>query len=95
MEIMKDNDSNTLARIDERTQAHTIAFALHVKEDAERFDRVFHLVSERFDKLDGKLSMLWDDKNKRSGAFNASKLLTGGIWAVIVLAVSWFINKGA
>ena len=92
MNDMKDNDSNTLARIDERTQAHTLAFALHVKDDSDRFEKVFSLMSNRFDKLDIKMATLWDESNRRRGGFTAAKLLTGGAWAAIVLAASWLMN---
>lgn len=90
MDDMKDTDSNTLARIDERTSALTTAFALHVKEDGERFEKMFNFMTQRSDKTDGKLDTLWDDKNKRTGAISISKLLSGGMYAVIALAAGYF-----
>ncbi len=98
MPDVKDLDSATLARIDERTSAQTTAFALHVKEDSERFEKVFNFVSkrfdkmdERFDKLDIKIATLWDDSNQRKGAFSASKLISGGVWAAVVVAITYLI----
>ncbi len=127
MTDVKDLDSATLARIDERTQAQTVslanhatALATHVKEDAdnrtedrkesaEKLDKVITFVSKRFDKMDerfdkieesnktqnkeilDKIGTLWDDNNQRKGAFSASKLLTGGVWAAIVVAITYFI----
>jgi hypothetical protein len=91
MPDMDNSDSNILARIDERTQAQSTTLAAHVKDDTEKFDKIFNFVSKRFDKIDAKLDTLWDEKNQRKGAFSASKLLTGGLWAAIVLAASYFI----
>lgn len=98
MPDMNDLDSATLARIDERTQSHGTAFAQHVKDDQEKFEKVFNFVSkrfdkmdEKFDKLDEKIGTLWDEKNKRSGAFSASKLMSQGVWAVVVLGISYFL----
>lgn len=90
MDDMKDSDSNTLARIDERTSAQTVAFALHVKDDSERFDKVFSFITKRFDKIDEKLDTLWDEKNQRKGAISFSKILSGGAYACIALAAGYF-----
>jgi hypothetical protein len=90
MTDMTDSDSNTLARIDERTQALTASLALHVKDDAEKFEKVFSVVGKRFDKIDEKLDTLWDEKTARKGAMALSKVLTGGIYAAIALAAGYF-----
>lgn len=100
MNEMKDSDSATLARIDERTMAQGVTLTAHVKDDGDRFDKVFNFVSkrfdkmdERFDKTDKKLDTLWDEKSERKGAFSASKLLTGALWAAVVLGASWFLPE--
>jgi hypothetical protein len=94
---MKDNDSATLARIDERTQAQTIAFALHVKDDGDKFDKVFSFITKRFDKADERFDKietlvgeLRDERNQRQGALGLSKILSGGIYACIALAAGYF-----
>lgn len=101
MSDVNDIDSTTLARIDERTQAHTASFNLHIKEDSERFDKILNFVSKgfdkmdaRFDKSDDKMSTLWDEKNERKGAFSLANVLVGGVWAAIVLIIGYFIPKG-
>lgn len=90
---MTQSDSNILARIDERTQAQTVAFALHVKEDSERFDKVFNFIGKRFDKIDEKLDTLWDEKNQRKGAIGFSKILSGGIYGCLALMAGYFGNE--
>lgn len=98
MDDMTAADSATLARIDERTMAQGVTLTAHVKDDADKFDKMFAFYSKRFDKIDElfdkmdmKLDTLWDEKNKRSGAFSASKLMSHGLWAVLVLTASYFI----
>lgn len=79
----------------------------HERNDAERFERSFKFVqgmkeeilgavggiSEKFDTLEEKVSALWDDKNKREGAFGLSKVLAGTLGGVIVAALDWIIKK--
>lgn len=55
---MSSLDSATLARIDERTNAQTTSFTAHVKDDAEKFDRVFNFMSKRFDKIDERFDKM-------------------------------------
>lgn len=65
---MKDSDSNILARIDERTiaqgmtlAAQNVALTTHVKEDGEKFEKVFQFVSKSFDKMDQRFDKI-DEK---------------------------------
>lgn len=88
---MKDTDSNTLARIDERTSALTTSLAVHVKEDGDRFDKVFSFVSKRFDSIDSKLDTLWDEKNQRKGALVFSKMISGAVGGLIVIMSDYFL----
>lgn len=97
MTDMKDSDSATLARIDERTSAQTTSFALHVKDDGEKFEKVFNFVSRRFDKMDERFDKmetivggLRDERNERRGAYGFARLMTGGIYAAIALAAGYF-----
>lgn len=100
MNEMKESDSNILARIDERTMAQGVTLTAHVKEDSEKFQKVFDYVAkrfdkvdERFDKIDSKIDTLWDEKSERKGAFSASKLISGGAWAALVLVASYFLPE--
>lgn len=94
---MTDSDSNTLARIDERTMGLTTSFAAHVKDDGDKFEKVFSImtkrfdkIDERFDKIDGKIEPIQNESNQRKGAFQASRLISGALWGSVVLAVSYF-----
>lgn len=82
---------SVLARIDERTKAQGGVMEAHIKEDSERFERVFAYLGKRFDKIDEKLDTLWDENNQRKGAFTASRLMAAGVWAAIVLLIGYFL----
>lgn len=91
-----------IARIDERLLGLDRSFINHEVEDHARFELVFKHMSDRFDKIDlqfekvdKKLGTLWDQANNNKGAFSVGRLAANGVWGVIVLAVSYFINRGA
>lgn len=84
-----------IGRIDERLLALDKSFSSHETEDHNRFELVFCHMKDRFDKIDIKLDTLWDQSNRSQGAFGVSRLLAGAIWAIVVLVVSWVMNRGA
>lgn len=93
-------EDDLLGRVDERLKALDRSFSSHEVEDHARFELVFNHMKDSFDKMDrrfdsvdAKLGTLWDLKNSQSGAFGASKLLVNGIWGIIVIAISWFVNN--
>ena len=94
---MKHSDSLILARIDERTKAHTTDFAQHVRDDGEKFEKVFSFVTKRFDKMDErfdnidkKLEPLQNESNQRKGAVAISKMISMAAYSCIALAAGWF-----
>lgn len=96
---MNESDSLKIARIDQKVISLSEWTKAHEYDDAERFERTFSYVKEgfgkiekRFDDIDKKLDTLWDDKNQRTGAFNASRLSIGALWAILVLAADWLVN---
>jgi len=44
--------------------------------------------------LPQKVAILWDERNKQRGFLWASSLITQAIWAVIVIAINWILEKG-
>lgn len=95
----EETEATLLARIDERTQHLDKWKDEHSEEDKMRFDRTFAFVKDSFTKLEGrmekmdkKLDTLWDTKNQQQGAYSASKIAGAGIWALIVIGVTQFIN---
>lgn len=69
-------------------------FDQHNEQDEERFERVFGLfqkgfekIDDRFDKVDDRLDVLWDDKNKKTGAFWLGKSLAGIVGGGIVAII--------
>lgn len=93
-------DDVLIGRIDERLLGLDRSFLAHEVEDHARFELVFgHMkdsfdkMEKRFDKIDTKLGILWDQNNSTRGAFSASRVAMGALWAVIVLATTWFIQR--
>lgn len=102
-QILNQDEKAKLARIDERTIHLIQSLSEHAEEDNKRFERTFGYLKDSFDKIEGrfdkfeaKIGNLWDDKNKRSGAFGASRMIGGSIWAVaavcITLGISWLLK---
>lgn len=87
-------DDVLIGRMEERVDGLVYSFRTHETADHERFELVFSHMKDRFDKIDAKLETLWDTNNKNQGAFGASRLVASGVWATVVLAASWFINRG-
>lgn len=81
-----------IGRIDERLINLDRSFTSHEEEDHARFELVFSHMKERFDKIDNKLELLWDEKNLRKGAFTASSIGASSLWAIVVLVAGYFIN---
>lgn len=90
MNDMNDQDSNILARIDERTKAQVTSFALYVKDSGERFDKI----DSRFDKIEGKIEPLQNESNQRKGAIGMSRFLSAGFYSVLALAAGYFGGQG-
>lgn len=90
---IKDEWRVLVGRIDERLIGLDRSFTAHEIEDHARFELVFDHMKDRFDKIDKKLEILWDQNNRNQGAFGASRLIAGAAWAAIVLAASWFMQK--
>lgn len=95
-------DDVLIGRIDERLKGLDRSFEAHEKEDHNRFELAFGHIKDvldkvelRFDKIDKKLEVLWDQSNQNQGAFGASRLVAGALWALVVLAASWFMNRGS
>lgn len=79
----------------------------HERNDDDRFNRTLSFamgmkteilaavgnVNEKVDTLSEKVSTLWDDKNKREGAFGLSKIMVGSAGGLIVAAIDWFVKK--
>ena len=76
----------------------------HERNDAERFERSFKFVQgmkeeilEGIDEvksqvsaLRDKVDTLWDEKNKREGAFDLGKIAAGAVGGILVAAVEYF-----
>ncbi len=81
--------------------------AEHEKNDTERFERTFSfvkgmkteileavgVVDSKISPLAGRVNELWDEKNKREGAFGLSKLVAGAGGGVIVALIEWAAKK--
>lgn len=87
------NGDALMSRIDERLNGLVDSFKSHEGEDGQRFNLVFSQMKEGFDKIDKKLDILWDASNQNKGMFTASKLIAGSVWAIVVLAASWFMQR--
>lgn len=100
--LLTPDDKGRLERIDERTINMVRSLQEHVNEDLRRFDRLFGFTEDqfakmygRFDDMDKKMDTLWDDKNHRSGALAASRLIVVGTWAVVGLLAGLFMSVKA
>lgn len=82
-----------IGRIDERLISLDRSFVAHEVEDHQRFELVFGHMKDRFDKIDKKLDVLWDQSNQNKGMFTVSKLVAGSIWGIIVLVAGYFVNQ--
>ena len=87
------NGDALMSRIDERLNGLVDSFRSHEGEDRRRFELVFSQMKDGFDKIENKLDILWDASNQNKGMFTASKLIVGSVWAIVVLAASWLMQK--
>lgn len=92
-------EANYIA-LDRRAEAHEhsdndsfdtmLSFVMGMKKDILA---AIDNTNDKVDALDTKVGTLWDDKNKREGAFGLSKLVAGTAGGLLVALMDWFVRK--
>lgn len=79
----------------ERQRQRTFEYMKEMKTDIlSSIGNLDDKFTEKFADLDEKrIGPLWDDKNKRDGAFGLGKFIAGGIGGLIVAGMEWMVRK--